>query len=220
MSSSQMVSTDRWNRSVVLTTRRRQTPPPKQRRGGAALVAWLPVLWVPSTAWPSLMKVLLRREDGWSFKRLVFLAGHPAECHGGFVSGSAHSHLFRSCWWVRDHCYSFLTRSKPAWNDCQSKQTCLVTYFFPISFISTRVIKMWDLRKNYTAHRHDPVPLQTYPYPGSCMRMRLGSLSTIPDNMFFFAEICKRPENADSCFGMSCRLFRTCSGLHEIQCHL
>uniref|UniRef100_UPI0037E7FA46 denticleless protein homolog n=1 Tax=Semicossyphus pulcher TaxID=241346 RepID=UPI0037E7FA46 len=36
------------------------------------------------------------------------------------------------------------------------------------------VIKMWDLRKNYTAHRQDPTPLQTYPYPGSCMRMRLG----------------------------------------------
>uniref|UniRef100_A0AAX7VFH7 Denticleless E3 ubiquitin protein ligase homolog n=1 Tax=Astatotilapia calliptera TaxID=8154 RepID=A0AAX7VFH7_ASTCA len=36
------------------------------------------------------------------------------------------------------------------------------------------VIKMWDLRKNYTAHRHDPVPLQTFPYPGSCTRTRLG----------------------------------------------
>lgn len=36
------------------------------------------------------------------------------------------------------------------------------------------VVKMWDLRKNYTAHRQDPVPMQTYPYPGSCMRMRLG----------------------------------------------
>ncbi|KAG7222725.1 hypothetical protein INR49_026334 [Caranx melampygus] len=36
------------------------------------------------------------------------------------------------------------------------------------------VIKMWDLRKNYNAHIQDPVPLQMYPYPGSCMRMRLG----------------------------------------------
>ncbi|CAJ1076967.1 denticleless protein homolog [Xyrichtys novacula] len=36
------------------------------------------------------------------------------------------------------------------------------------------VIKMWDLRKNYTAHRQDPAPLQTYPYPGSCTRTRLG----------------------------------------------
>lgn len=45
-------------------------------------------------------------------------------------------------------------------------------------FLLTRVIKMWDLRKNYTAHRHDPVPLQTYPYPGSCMRMRLGRYCT------------------------------------------
>ncbi|XP_076024090.1 denticleless protein homolog [Genypterus blacodes] len=32
------------------------------------------------------------------------------------------------------------------------------------------VIKMWDLRKNYTVHHHDPVPLQAYPYPGSCTR--------------------------------------------------
>ncbi|KAM9703140.1 denticleless protein homolog [Menidia menidia] len=36
------------------------------------------------------------------------------------------------------------------------------------------VVKMWDLRKNYTAYHHDPVPLQTYPYAGSCTRMRLG----------------------------------------------
>ena len=32
------------------------------------------------------------------------------------------------------------------------------------------VIKMWDLRKSYTAHHHDPVALQTYPYPGSSTR--------------------------------------------------
>uniref|UniRef100_A0A3Q3VVU2 Uncharacterized protein n=1 Tax=Mola mola TaxID=94237 RepID=A0A3Q3VVU2_MOLML len=44
------------------------------------------------------------------------------------------------------------------------------------------VIKMWDLRKNYTAHRHDPVPLQTYPYPGSCMRMRLGYSGLVFDS--------------------------------------
>ncbi|KAA0708928.1 Denticleless protein -like protein [Triplophysa tibetana] len=31
-------------------------------------------------------------------------------------------------------------------------------------------IKMWDLRKNYTAYHHNPHPLQTYPYPGSCTR--------------------------------------------------
>ncbi|KAL4630562.1 hypothetical protein GN956_G15886 [Arapaima gigas] len=34
-------------------------------------------------------------------------------------------------------------------------------------------IKVWDLRKNYTAHHHDPVPLQMYLYPGSSTR-RLG----------------------------------------------
>ncbi|XP_065124939.1 denticleless protein homolog [Paramisgurnus dabryanus] len=31
-------------------------------------------------------------------------------------------------------------------------------------------IKMWDLRKNYTAYHHNPLPLQAYPYPGSCTR--------------------------------------------------
>uniref|UniRef100_A0A8C4EVX8 Denticleless E3 ubiquitin n=1 Tax=Dicentrarchus labrax TaxID=13489 RepID=A0A8C4EVX8_DICLA len=44
------------------------------------------------------------------------------------------------------------------------------------------VVKMWDLRKNYTAHRNDPVPLQTYPYPGSCMRMRLGYSGLVLDS--------------------------------------
>uniref|UniRef100_A0A672RYM9 Serine/threonine-protein phosphatase 2A 56 kDa regulatory subunit alpha isoform-like n=1 Tax=Sinocyclocheilus grahami TaxID=75366 RepID=A0A672RYM9_SINGR len=32
------------------------------------------------------------------------------------------------------------------------------------------IIKMWDLRKNYTAYYHNPLPLQAYPYPGSCTR--------------------------------------------------
>eukprot|EP00064_Thunnus_orientalis_P015491 superscaffoldBa00002877_g15544 len=44
------------------------------------------------------------------------------------------------------------------------------------------VIKMWDLRKNYAVHRHDPVPLQTYPYPGSSMRMRLGYSGLVLDS--------------------------------------
>ncbi|KAM9840606.1 denticleless protein homolog [Aulostomus maculatus] len=44
------------------------------------------------------------------------------------------------------------------------------------------VIKMWDLRKNYTAHHHDPVPLQTYPYPGSSVRMRLGYSGLVLDS--------------------------------------
>ncbi|XP_026196554.1 denticleless protein homolog isoform X1 [Anabas testudineus] len=44
------------------------------------------------------------------------------------------------------------------------------------------VIKVWDLRKNYTAHHQDPVPLQTYQYPGSCMRMRLGYSGLVLDN--------------------------------------
>ncbi|XP_068199048.1 denticleless protein homolog [Antennarius striatus] len=44
------------------------------------------------------------------------------------------------------------------------------------------VIKMWDLRKNYSAHRQSPAPLQTYPYPGSCMRMRLGYSGLVLDS--------------------------------------
>ncbi|XP_041831182.1 denticleless protein homolog isoform X2 [Melanotaenia boesemani] len=44
------------------------------------------------------------------------------------------------------------------------------------------VIKMWDLRKNYTANRHEPVPLQTYPYAGSSTRMRLGFSGLVLDS--------------------------------------
>ncbi|XP_028997502.1 denticleless protein homolog [Betta splendens] len=44
------------------------------------------------------------------------------------------------------------------------------------------VIKMWDLRKNYTAHHQDPVPLQLYQYPGSCTRMRLGYSGLVLDS--------------------------------------
>ncbi|XP_035277792.1 denticleless protein homolog [Anguilla anguilla] len=42
-------------------------------------------------------------------------------------------------------------------------------------------IKMWDLRKNYTAHNQDPVALQTYPYPGSCTR-KLGYSGMVLDS--------------------------------------
>ncbi|XP_076873775.1 denticleless protein homolog [Brachyhypopomus gauderio] len=31
-------------------------------------------------------------------------------------------------------------------------------------------VKMWDLRKSYTAHHHSPAALRTYEYPGSCSR--------------------------------------------------
>uniref|UniRef100_A0A667XV32 Denticleless E3 ubiquitin protein ligase homolog (Drosophila) n=1 Tax=Myripristis murdjan TaxID=586833 RepID=A0A667XV32_9TELE len=44
------------------------------------------------------------------------------------------------------------------------------------------IIKMWDLRKNYTAHHHDPTPLQTYPYPGSSSR-KLGYSGLVLDSM-------------------------------------
>ncbi|XP_071775216.1 denticleless protein homolog [Centroberyx gerrardi] len=43
------------------------------------------------------------------------------------------------------------------------------------------IIKTWDLRKNYTAHHHDPVPLQTYPYPGSSTR-KLGYSGLVLDS--------------------------------------
>ncbi|KAK7907693.1 hypothetical protein WMY93_016305 [Mugilogobius chulae] len=44
------------------------------------------------------------------------------------------------------------------------------------------VVKMWDLRKNYSAHRQDPVALQTFPYPGSSVRMRLGYSGLVLDS--------------------------------------
>ncbi|XP_013871175.1 denticleless protein homolog isoform X2 [Austrofundulus limnaeus] len=44
------------------------------------------------------------------------------------------------------------------------------------------VIKMWDLRKSYSPCRHDPAPLQTYPYAGSCTRMRLGYSGLVLDS--------------------------------------
>ncbi|KAM9356017.1 denticleless protein homolog [Pholidichthys leucotaenia] len=44
------------------------------------------------------------------------------------------------------------------------------------------VVKMWDLRKNYTVYRSDPVPLQRYPYPGTCIRTRLGYSGLVLDS--------------------------------------
>ncbi|XP_015243479.1 PREDICTED: denticleless protein homolog [Cyprinodon variegatus] len=44
------------------------------------------------------------------------------------------------------------------------------------------VIKMWDLRKNYTVYRQDPVPMQIYPYAGSSTRMRLGYSGLVLDS--------------------------------------
>lgn len=37
------------------------------------------------------------------------------------------------------------------------------------------VIKVWDLRKNYTAYRQDPVPFKSFFYPGTSTR-KLGKL--------------------------------------------
>ncbi|KAM6954089.1 denticleless protein homolog [Aplochiton taeniatus] len=43
------------------------------------------------------------------------------------------------------------------------------------------IIKMWDLRKNYTVHHHDPIPLQAFPYPGSSTR-KLGYSGLVLDS--------------------------------------
>ncbi|XP_060686891.1 denticleless protein homolog isoform X3 [Hemiscyllium ocellatum] len=43
------------------------------------------------------------------------------------------------------------------------------------------VIKMWDLRKSYTIHHQDPVPVQSFPYPGSSAR-KLGYSNVVLDS--------------------------------------
>ncbi|XP_072364750.1 denticleless protein homolog isoform X2 [Scyliorhinus torazame] len=43
------------------------------------------------------------------------------------------------------------------------------------------VIKVWDLRKNYTLHHQDPVPVQSFPYPGTSAR-KLGYSSLVLDS--------------------------------------
>ncbi|XP_041069701.1 denticleless protein homolog isoform X1 [Carcharodon carcharias] len=43
------------------------------------------------------------------------------------------------------------------------------------------VIKMWDLRKNYTIHHQDPVPVQSFPYPGTSAR-KLGYSNIVLDS--------------------------------------
>uniref|UniRef100_A0A8V5G567 Uncharacterized protein n=1 Tax=Melopsittacus undulatus TaxID=13146 RepID=A0A8V5G567_MELUD len=43
------------------------------------------------------------------------------------------------------------------------------------------VIKVWDLRKNYAAHRQDPVPCKSFCYPGTSTR-KLGYSSLVLDS--------------------------------------
>ncbi|NXV44378.1 DTL protein, partial [Uria aalge] len=43
------------------------------------------------------------------------------------------------------------------------------------------VIKIWDLRKNYTAYRQDPVPFKSFCYPGTSTR-KLGYSSLVLDS--------------------------------------
>ncbi|OCT77607.1 denticleless protein homolog A [Xenopus laevis] len=42
------------------------------------------------------------------------------------------------------------------------------------------VVKIWDLRKNYSAYRQDPVPVKHFPYPGNSTR-KLGYSSLVLD---------------------------------------
>ncbi|MEE6473987.1 hypothetical protein FKM82_010239 [Ascaphus truei] len=42
------------------------------------------------------------------------------------------------------------------------------------------IVKMWDLRKNYTAYRQDPSPAKIFPYPGNSTR-KLGYSSLVLD---------------------------------------
>ncbi|XP_053565334.1 denticleless protein homolog [Bombina bombina] len=43
------------------------------------------------------------------------------------------------------------------------------------------IVKMWDLRKNYTSYRQDPVPAKTFPYAGNSTR-KLGYSSLVLDS--------------------------------------
>ncbi|KAM4692717.1 denticleless protein homolog [Discoglossus pictus] len=43
------------------------------------------------------------------------------------------------------------------------------------------IVKMWDLRKNYTSYRQDPVPVKMFPYAGSSTR-KLGYSSLVLDS--------------------------------------
>ncbi|XP_069464629.1 denticleless protein homolog [Ambystoma mexicanum] len=43
------------------------------------------------------------------------------------------------------------------------------------------VVKVWDLRKTYTAYRQDPVPSKAFPYPGTSTR-KLGYSSLVLDS--------------------------------------
>ncbi|XP_007545894.1 denticleless protein homolog [Poecilia formosa] len=68
-----------------------------------------------------------------------------------------------------------------------SSRSVLVLFFLGVRTLFSAgvvlgVIKMWDLRKNYTAYHHDPVPMQTYPYAGSSTRMRLGYSGLVLDS--------------------------------------
>ncbi|CAH2254473.1 denticleless homolog [Pelobates cultripes] len=43
------------------------------------------------------------------------------------------------------------------------------------------IVKVWDLRKNYTVYRQDPIPSKIFPYPGNSTR-KLGYTSLVLDS--------------------------------------
>ncbi|KAL7987351.1 hypothetical protein Chor_006270, partial [Crotalus horridus] len=56
------------------------------------------------------------------------------------------------------------------------------------------VIKIWDLRKNYTAYRQEPVPSRVFSYPGNSIR-KLVSVFTGHQNSSFYVKSSISPDN-------------------------
>jgi len=53
--------------------------------------------------------------------------------------------------------------------------------------IGSRLIKVWDLRKNYSAYKREPAPCHTLPYPGSTSRNGFTNLVLDPGKLKLYA---------------------------------
>jgi len=53
--------------------------------------------------------------------------------------------------------------------------------------IGSRLIKVWDLRKNYSAYKREPSPCHTLPYPGSTSRNGFTNLVMDPSKLKLYA---------------------------------
>lgn len=53
--------------------------------------------------------------------------------------------------------------------------------------IGSRLIKVWDLRKNYSAYKREPSPCHTLPYPGSTSRNGFTNLVLDPSKLKLYA---------------------------------